>query len=131
MSLDIEFSSLQADIFEGRKDISVFLVKGRFYYLADDKENFCIDVRPEYRSYVERGVLQEELYDAALFQFRGGVPVLNCETFEVYVKNNNLALLSVEWMRGFFRHSLPAGYFSQLYRKLRILRTSPGYAKIA
>lgn len=46
MNLVNDFDSLLENIFEGRKDLAVFVVGGRCYYLADDKENFCVDVRP-------------------------------------------------------------------------------------
>jgi len=118
MSLVNSFDGLLDSIFEGWKDLAVFVVGGRYYYLADDKENFCIDVRPEYRAYVERGVMDAALYESAVSAFRGGVPVLDVSTFQCYLDNNKVEVYSLAWMGDFFKYGHSVVYLAELYRHI-------------
>jgi len=130
MSLVNDFDSLLENIFEGRKDLALFVVGSRCYYLADDKENFCIDVRPEYRGYVERGAMDGELYDAAISAFRGGVPILDVNKFQRYLDNNGVNVCSSEWMGEFFKYGHSAVYFVELYRHIEDVLSGRAEARL-
>jgi hypothetical protein len=130
MNLVNDFDSLLENIFEGRKDLAVFVVGGRCYYLADDKENFCIDVRPEYREYVERGVMDGDLYDAAISAFRGGVPVLDVNTFQRYLDNNGVEVYSSAWMGDFFKYGHSVAYFAEFYRHIEDVLSGSAEARL-
>lgn len=102
MSIGNEYQILLEEIFNGEKDIAVFVLDGEHYYVIDRKENFCIDVRPEYKCYIAKGWLKERLYDRAVSEFRNGVPVLTKSTFKDYIKLNNVPVHTMDKMRTFF-----------------------------
>ncbi|HEN3664352.1 TPA: hypothetical protein U5E42_004189, partial [Yersinia enterocolitica] len=102
MNLENNYQNLLSDLFDGEKAIAVFVVKGKHYYLIDSKENYCIDVRPEYKNYIDKGLMKESLYDEAISLFRNGIPVLTEDNFQEYVIQNNVVVYSVEDMREFF-----------------------------
>jgi hypothetical protein len=122
-----DVDGLLEDIFEGHKDLAVFVAGGKYYYLADDKGNFCIDVRPEYRSYVESGVMDSSLYDQAVSEFRGGVPVLEVNTFQRYLDNNSVNVYSLEWMVRFFTYGYSAAYLGEFHNHIEAVLS--GHAK--
>jgi len=130
MSSVNDFDDLLDDIFEGRRDLAVFIVGGRYYYLADDKENFCIDVRPEYRGYVERGVMDSSLYDAAISAFRGGVPVLNVNTFQSYLDATEVKVRSSAWMSDFFQYGHSVAYFAEFYKHMEDVLSGRAEARL-
>lgn len=130
MSSVSDFDSLLESVFEGRKDLALFVVGGKFHYLADDKENFCIDVRPEYKDYVERGVMGSELYEAAVSAFRGGVPVLDVNTFKSYLDNNEVEVYSVSWMSDFFTYGYSRVYLAEFYRHVEDVLSGRAEARL-
>lgn len=102
MDSENDYQDLLSDLFDGEKAIAVFVVKGKHYYLVDSKENYCIDVRPEYKSYIDKGFMKESLYGEAIRLFRNGIPVLTGDNFQAYISQKNVVVYSVEDMREFF-----------------------------
>lgn len=102
MNLVNNYQNLLNEIFNGEKDIAIFVLDGIHYYVIDTKDNYCIDVRPEYQSYIKKGWMEEELYEQAISSFRNGIPVLSKDSFHDYVTKNNVAVYSLEWMKQFF-----------------------------
>lgn len=102
MNLESEHEILLEAIFNGEKDIAIFVSNGKHEYLIDSKDNFCIDVRPEYKSYISKGWLKESLYDQAVNSFRNGIPVLKKSNLKEYITKNNVSVYTSEWMRTFF-----------------------------
>lgn len=96
------YQSLLDAIFNGEKDIAIFVVDGIHYYVIDSKDNYCIDVRPEYKEYIAKGWMKESLYDEAVSSFRNGVSVLSKDSFKDYINRNDVAIYTVDWMRSFF-----------------------------
>ncbi|OSN01782.1 hypothetical protein [Lonsdalea iberica] len=103
MNLTNDYQNLLDAIFNGDKDIAIFVVDGIHYYIVDNKDNYCIDVRPEYKLYIAKGWMKESLYDEAVSSFRNGVPVLSKDTFKDYITRNDVAVYNVDWMRSFFK----------------------------
>lgn len=102
MNLTNDYQNLLDAIFNGDKDIAIFVADGVHYYLIDNKDNYCIDVRPEYKAYIAKGWMKESLYDEAVSSFRNGVPVLSKDNFKDYITRNDVAIYTVDWMRSFF-----------------------------
>lgn len=102
MNLENDYQNLLDAIFNGGKDIAIFVVDGIHYYVIDNKDNYCIDVRNEYKAYISKGWMKESLYDEAVNSFRNGVPVLSKDTFKDYITRNDVAVYTVDWMRSFF-----------------------------
>jgi len=102
MNLTNDYQNLLDAIFNGDKDIAIFVVDGVHHFLVDNKDNFCIDVKPEYKAYIVKGWMKESLYDEAVSSFRNGVPVLTKDSFKDYIIRNDVATYTVEWMRSFF-----------------------------
>ncbi len=102
MSLDAKLSALESELFEGRKSIALFVLKEQHYYVVDDKSNYCIDVRPDYLSYIETGRLKQEDYEKALGLFRGGISVLGADNFHQYIDSAEAEVISFTMMRDFF-----------------------------
>ncbi|KFK92340.1 MULTISPECIES: hypothetical protein [unclassified Serratia (in: enterobacteria)] len=102
MNLTNDYQNLLDAIFNGDKDIAIFVADGAHYYLFDSKDNYCIDVRPEYKAYIAKGWMKESLYDEAVSSFRNGVPVLSKDSFKDYIARNDVAIYTVDWMRSFF-----------------------------
>lgn len=102
MNLEIEYQNLLEAIFNGEKDIAILVADGCHYYLVDSKDNYCIDVRPDYKSYIAKGWLKESLYEDAVQSFRNGFPELNKENFKDYINKNDISVYSSDWMRRFF-----------------------------
>ncbi|BCS48589.1 hypothetical protein JUNP479_1269 [Aeromonas jandaei] len=107
MNLTNDYQNLLDAIFNGDKDIAIFVVDGIHYYVADNKDNYCIDVRPEYKAYIAKGWMKESLYDEAVSSFRNGVPVLSKDSFKDYITKNDVAIYTVDWMRSFFTLGRP------------------------
>lgn len=102
MNLENDFQNLLKAIFNGEKDIAIFVLNGSHHYVVDNKCNYCIDVRPEYKEYLAKGWIKESLYEEAVSSFRNGVPVLSKDNFEHYINQNDVAVYTVDWMRTFF-----------------------------
>lgn len=102
MNLENNYQDLLRELFDGEKAIAVFVVKGIHYYVIDNKENYCIDVRPEYKAYIDNGFMNKSLYDEAIRLFRNGFPVLTEDNFHEYIIENNVEIYSVEDMKRFF-----------------------------
>ncbi|MER0510654.1 hypothetical protein ABR850_14595 [Aeromonas veronii] len=107
MNLTNDYQNLLDAIFNGDKDIAIFVVDGIHYYVADNKDNYCIDVRSEYKAYMAKGWMKESLYDEAVSSFRNGVPVLSKDSFKDYITKNDVAIYTVDWMRSFFTLDRP------------------------
>ena len=107
MNLTNDYQNLLDAIFNGDKDIAIFVVDGIHYYVADNKDNYCIDVRPEYKAYIAKGWMKESLYDEAVSSFRNWVPVLSKDSFKDYITKNDVAIYTVDWMRSFFTLGRP------------------------
>lgn len=115
MNLENDYQGLLRDLFDGEKAIAVFVVKGKHHYLIDSKENYCIDVRPEYKAYIDKGLMKESLYDEAINLFRNGIPVLTEHNFHDYIIKNNVTTYSVEDMKNFFTLDRSTSYLSDFY----------------
>lgn len=115
MNLTNDYQNLLDAIFNGDKDIAIFVVDGIHYYVADNKDNYCIDVRPEYKAYIAKGWMKESLYDEAVSSFRNGVPVLSKNSFKDYITKNDVAIYTVDWMRSFFTLGRPDEQFVIFY----------------
>lgn len=102
MNLTNDYQNLLDAIFNGDKDIAIFVIDGVHYYVIDNKNNYCIDVRPEYKAYIAKGWMKESLYDEAVSSFRNGVPVLSKDSFKDYTTKNDVTIYTVDWMRSFF-----------------------------
>jgi hypothetical protein len=116
MSLDAKLSSLESELFEGRKSIALFVLKEQHYYVVDDKSNYCIDVRPDYLSYIETGRLKQEDYDKALGLFRGGISVLGAHNFYQYIDSAEAEVISFTMMRDFFFKGLTLESAKSFYK---------------
>ncbi|MEX9897282.1 hypothetical protein AB7W40_21655 [Providencia rettgeri] len=103
MNLENNYQSLLNYIFHGEKEIAIFVINGEHYYVIDNKDNFCIDVRPEYKLYIEKGWMKESLYNEAIANFRGGIYILDKSNFKDYINQNNVEVHSISWMRSFFK----------------------------
>jgi len=102
MNLENNYQDLLNAIFDGEKDIAIFVADGKHYYLFDSKDNYCIDVRPEYKSYIDKGWLKEPLYEEAIKSFRSGISELSKENFKDYINKNNVPVYTSGWMKNFF-----------------------------
>lgn len=102
MNFESNYQSLMNSIFNGEKDIAIFVLNGNHYYVIDSKDNYCIDARVEYQSYIDAGWMKAEQYEQAISFFRHGIPALSKENFGEYLKRNNVLVFSVDWMRQFF-----------------------------
>jgi len=102
MNLENDYQSLIDNIFNGEKDIAIFVLDGKHYYVFDSKDNYCIDVRPEYQAYIDKGWMKAELYEQAINSFRNGIPLLSKDSFRNYIIKNNVSVYSVDWLRKFF-----------------------------
>lgn len=108
MNLENDYQALINALFNGEKAIGIFVLKNKYHYVVDDKENFCIDVRSDYQNYIKQGIMEQSLYDEALKQYRGGIPVLTENNFQNYLDNTQARVYSLEWLYKFFisGHSL-------------------------
>jgi len=102
MNLTNEYQNLLEEIFNSDKDIAIFVVDGVHHFLVDNKDNFCIDVKPEYKAYIAKGWMKESLYNEAVSSFRNGVSVLSKDSFKDYITRNDVAIYTVDWMKSFF-----------------------------
>ncbi|QIZ49466.1 hypothetical protein DWG24_01010 [Dickeya zeae] len=102
MNSGSDYQNLLDAIFNGDKDIAIFVLDGVHYYIFDIKDNYFIDVRYEYKEYVAKGWMNESLYDEAVSLFRNGVPVLSKDTFKDYITRNDVTVYTVDCMRAFF-----------------------------
>ncbi|MEM8052795.1 hypothetical protein Q4Q99_14690 [Morganella morganii] len=124
MSLESDYQNLLDAIFNGEKDIAIFVIDGFHYYLVDNKGNYCIDVRPEYKEYIDKGWMDESLYGEAINSFRNGIPVLSKSNFKDYVAKNNVTVYTVDWMREFFisgRHNELTSFYEYIEKYLSTL----------
>lgn len=115
MNSDVEYQSLENDLFNGYKSVALFVVGNEHYYVVDDKCNFCIDVRPDYLTYVESGRLNVADYEASLRLFRAGVSVLNAVNFREYINGTEAKIKTVAWMRKFFLNGYSSERISGFY----------------
>lgn len=105
MNLTNYYQNILNDIFNGDKDIAIFIANGNHHYLIDNKNNYCIDVRTEYREYIARGLMKESLYEEAISSFRNGFPVLSKDNVKDYITRNDTLVYTVDWMRTFFTYN--------------------------
>ncbi|MBK4772817.1 MAG: hypothetical protein FT726_24750 [Pantoea sp. Morm] len=105
MNLATEVQEIHDSLFNGDVDIAIFVLNGSHYYIIDSKENYCIDVRPEYDAYIQNGWLKPEQLDEALNSFRGGIPLLDKSNFFEYMKIANVKCFTKSWMHNFFIHN--------------------------
>lgn len=115
MDLGNNTQAFLLDLFNGEKAIAVFVVKGIHYYVFDDKINYCIDVRPEYKLYIEKGYIAESQYNEAIACFRRGISVLTEDNFQEYLTENNVAYYFVDDMRRFFTLDNERSYLVEFY----------------
>ncbi|EOC1315362.1 hypothetical protein BS412_06805 [Cronobacter turicensis] len=122
MNLENDYLEIIDAIFNGEKEIAIFVIDGKHHYVIDTKDNYCIDVRMEYKSYITKGWLNEALYDDAVNSFRNGIPLLTKESFSDYINKNNVIIRSVDWMKSFFlfnrRNDELAGFYDYIERFL-------------
>ncbi|ELY2743434.1 hypothetical protein ACOJD8_002377 [Cronobacter turicensis] len=122
MNLENDYLEIIDAIFNGEKEIAIFVIDGKHHYVIDTKDNYCIDVRMEYKSYITKGWLKEALYDDAVNSFRNGIPLLTKESFSDYINKNNVIIRSVDWMKSFFlfnrRNDELAGFYDYIERFL-------------
>ncbi|WP_411381641.1 hypothetical protein [Pseudomonas sp. MPB26] len=130
MSLENDFNDVLHDIFEGRKDVAVFVVGGKYYYVVDDKENYCIDVEIEYKAYLAAGEIDENFYDEAVANFRGGIPVLDINTFSRYLDTASVAKFSVEKMRDFFCFGHSPEQLFNIYRHIEAILSNEAEGRL-
>src|SRR5699024_8041507 len=69
----------------------------------------------DYQNYIKQGIMDETLYDEALKQFRGGIPILTEDNFHKYIEINNVAVHSSEWMKDFFISGKTYNQLMELY----------------
>lgn len=105
MCLATEVQELHDSLFNGDVDIAIFALDGKHYYIIDNKDNYCIDVRPEYDPYVQNGWMKPEQLDEALNSFRGGIPLLDKSNFFEYMKVADVKFFTKSWMHTFFIHN--------------------------
>lgn len=113
---NIEYSKFISALFEGQLEIAVIVSKGKHYFVFDDKENFVIDIKPFYDSYLEKGIIDKKNYLYALNKFRGGATSLSNENLDKYflsLSANNIKTL--DWMKCFFQYDVSLKEFSELY----------------
>ena len=115
MNLENEYQDLIHELFNGEKAIAIFVVKGNHYYVIDTKDNYCIDIRPEYKVYIEKGYMNESQYHEALRIFRGGIPVLTEDNFQEYISKNNATIYPVKKMRDFFKYGRDESCLTNFY----------------
>ncbi|ELY4855767.1 hypothetical protein QLY67_000635 (plasmid) [Cronobacter turicensis] len=122
MNLENDYLEIIDAIFNGEKEIAIFVIDGKHHYVIDTKDNYCIDVRMEYKSYITKGWLNEALYDDAVNSFRNGIPLLTKESFSDFINKNNVIIRSVDWMKSFFlfnrRNDELAGFYDYIERFL-------------
>ncbi|ELY3838990.1 hypothetical protein SMX93_004357 [Cronobacter turicensis] len=122
MNLENDYVGIIDAIFNGEKEIAIFVIDGKHHYVIDTKDNYCIDVRMEYKSYITKGWLNEALYDDAVNSFRNGIPLLTKESFSDYINKNNVIIRSVDWMKSLFlfnrRNDELAGFYDYIERLL-------------
>lgn len=127
MNLENSYKKIIDELFNGEKSIAIFVIKEKHYYVIDDKINFCIDVRLDYQNYIKQGIMDESLYDEALKQFRGGIPILTENNFHKYIEKNNVEVYSSKWMQKFFvsgrSKSQLIDFYNYIERFLAILST--------
>ncbi|WP_386698377.1 hypothetical protein [Lonepinella sp. MS14436] len=99
--------SIINEIFEGRLDIAIIISKREYYFVFDDKEDFVIDIRPFYLSYLKRKIITEEQYDYALKNYRGGACLLNNDSITNYFNSLNISPKDYYWMKDFFTYDFP------------------------
>lgn len=115
MNSEDNYQGLLNNIFNGEKEIAIFVVNGEHYYVTDSKDNFCIDVRPEYKLYIEKGWMNESLYDDAIANFRGGISILDKSNFKHYIAQSNVNVHSINWMKSFFKQNRSNGDLVEFY----------------
>lgn len=95
-------NDLMESLCKGEENIAVFVVDDKHYYVIDNKENYCIDVREQYGFYAENGLIAASELQSSISSFRNGVPVLNEDSFWDYIKNNDIKLYDIDWLKEFF-----------------------------
>lgn len=118
MSSDAKFNFLEKEIFEGYKSIALFVLGGQHYYVIDDKANYCIDVRPDYLSYIESGRLKPEDYEEALGLFRGGISILNGDNFHRYIDSTDAEVKDFAMLQEFFSSGFALGDSEGFYQDM-------------
>ncbi len=111
-----KYEFLLNSIFEDSCGIAIIVSKGRHYFIVDDKENFVIDIKPFYDSYLEKGILDENSYTFALKEFRGGASILNNETLPLYLSSlSEMNIKTLDWMKNFFKYKTNMDELEKLY----------------
>lgn len=101
MDLAADHKKIHDLLFNGEVDIAVFVLDGKHYYVIVRKDNYCIDVRPEYDDYIQNGWLKPEQLDDALNSFRGGILLLDKNNFFEYIKIADVKCFTKSWMHAF------------------------------
>ncbi|MFJ1518660.1 hypothetical protein ACG59Z_01980 [Acinetobacter sp. ABJ_C1_1] len=111
-----KYEFLLNSIFEDSCEIAIIVSKGKHYFIVDDKENFVIDIKPFYDSYLEKGILDENSYSFALKEFRGGASILNNETLPLYLSSlPEMNIKTLDWMKNFFKYKTNMDELEKLY----------------
>jgi hypothetical protein len=111
-----KYEFLLNSIFEDSCEVAIIVSKGKHYFIVDDKENFVIDIKPFYDSYLEKGILDENSYTFALKEFRGGASILNNETLPLYLSSlPERHIKTLDWMKNFFKYKTNMDDLEKLY----------------
>lgn len=111
-----DYQQLATSIFNGDTDIAIIVSKGEHYFITDNKENFVIDIRPFYDSYLEKGIINISEYNYALTNFRGGASKLDSDNLMLYLSSlDDGNVRSISWMREFFMNGFDHNDFSVFY----------------
>ncbi|MDO7217777.1 hypothetical protein [Acinetobacter nosocomialis] len=111
-----KYEFLLNSIFEDSCEIAIIVSKGKHYFIVDDKENFVIDIKPFYDSYLEKGIHDENSYSFALKEFRGGASILNNETLPLYLSSlPEMNIKTLDWMKNFFKYKTNMDELEKLY----------------
>lgn len=111
-----QYEFLLNSIFEGSCEIAIIVSQRKHYFIIDDKENFVIDIKPFYDSYLEKGILDENSYSFALKEFRGGASILNNETLPLYLSSlPEMNIKTLDWMKNFFKYKTNMDELEKLY----------------
>ncbi|MBP1483056.1 hypothetical protein [Acinetobacter nosocomialis] len=111
-----QYEFLLNSIFEGSCEIAIIVSQRKHYFIIDDKENFVIDIKPFYDSYLEKGILDENSYSFALKEFRGGASILNNENLPLYLSSlPEMNIKTLDWMKNFFKYKTNMDELEKLY----------------
>lgn len=113
MSLENDF--LVNEIFEGRIDIAVFSIDSNYIFVFDDKENFTIDMKPFYDKYLSEKIINQNEYEYAIRNCRGGALELNKKSLYSYLSSIKISPKSIDFMRKFFMNGESEAFMEKVY----------------